>query len=269
MSRCYRFTLLLLLAAGSVSAGQLVNPTFDTERGWEKWRDGKQVERRLSENGRNGRCAFISAPTGEKGAYLQRIKNPEPGNYVFGCWFRTSLGKKCAQLQITGKRDGKTIFTRSVSLPGSLEWREGSLAFQVPSDTAELIVTLFVADGKAWFDDVTLKVVSGEKALSLEGKWKFYPGDVEKGFLPELNDVEWKEIKVPALWEKAGYPELEGFAWYRRKIELPDHLQNRHLVLVIGGISKADEADKAFTNVQLEKYLWMKKRLLEENITFS
>lgn len=33
--------------------------------------------------------------------------------------------------------------------------------------------------------------------------------------------------------------------------------------------SKADEADKAFTNVQLEKYLWMKKRLLEENITFS
>lgn len=101
------------------------------------WKTG---ERRLSENGRNGRCAFISAPAGEKGAYLQRLKNPVPGNYEFGCWFRTSLGKKCAQLQVTGKRAGKTAFMRSVSLPGSLEWKETSLAFQVPPDTTELIV---------------------------------------------------------------------------------------------------------------------------------
>ncbi|WP_294503459.1 beta-galactosidase [uncultured Victivallis sp.] len=241
MVRCHRFILPLLMMTGSVFGIQLVNPTFDTEHGWEKWRDGKQVERRLSENGRNGRCAFISAPAGEKGAYLQRLKNPVPGNYEFGCWFRTSLGKKCAQLQVTGKRAGKTAFMRSVSLPGSLEWKETSLAFQVPPDTTELIVTLFVADGKAWFDDVTLKIVSEQKALSLEGNWKFYPGDAAEGFRPELNDTAWKEIKVPALWEKEGYPELEGFAWYRRKIKLPDHLKNNHLMLVVGGISKADE----------------------------
>ena len=78
MVRCHRFILPLLMMTGSVFGVQLVNPTFDTEHGWEKWRDGKQVERRLSENGRNGRCAFISAPAGEKGAYLQRLKNPVP-----------------------------------------------------------------------------------------------------------------------------------------------------------------------------------------------
>lgn len=32
--------------------------------------------------------------------------------------------------------------------------------------------------------------------------------------------------------------------------------------------AKADEADKTFTNSQLEKFIWMKDRLLERNVTF-
>lgn len=58
----FPFLPLLLAAGGLLPAAQLVNPAFETEQGWEKWRDGKQTERRLSEHGRNNsRCAFISA----------------------------------------------------------------------------------------------------------------------------------------------------------------------------------------------------------------
>ena len=154
----FPFLPLLLAAGGLLPAAQLVNPAFETEQGWEKWRDGKQTERRLSEHGRNNsRCAFISAPAGEKGAYLQRIKNPQPGDYTLTCWYRTSLGKQCARLEVTGKRDGKAGFSRSAALPGSQDWNTGSLAFQLPAGITELIVTLFVANGKAWFDDLALQ----------------------------------------------------------------------------------------------------------------
>ena len=236
---------LLLAAGGLLPAAQLVNPAFETEQGWEKWRDGKQTERRLSEHGRNNsRCAFISAPAGEKGAYLQRIKNPQSGDYTLTCWYRTSLGKQCARLEVTGKRDGKAVFSRSAALPGSRAWHTGSLAFQLPAGITELIVTLFVADGKAWFDDLALQAAppaASPVELPLEGIWKFHPGDLAGAAAPEFDDSGWDNIKVPALWEKEGYPELEGFAWYRRRIELPPALRGRNLVLIAGGISKADE----------------------------
>lgn len=37
---------------------------------------------------------------------------------------------------------------------------------------------------------------------------------------PDLNTTAWDDIKVPSNWEAAGYPGLDGIAWYRTTVEL-------------------------------------------------
>ena len=50
---------------------------------------------------------------------------------------------------------------------------------------------------------------------SLDGVWDFFPGDHPPEVLDEL---EPQPIHVPALWEAQGYLDLDGVAWYRRRI---------------------------------------------------
>ena len=51
-------------------------------------------------------------------------------------------------------------------------------------------------------------------SISLDGTWDFVPGDDPSG--PSA------PIEVPGVWEAAGYPDLDGGAWYRRTFELAE-----------------------------------------------
>ncbi len=53
--------------------------------------------------------------------------------------------------------------------------------------------------------------------LSLDGTWDFVPGDHEHDALDEL---EPEAIRVPGLWEAQGHLDLDGVAWYRRRLEV-------------------------------------------------
>ena len=54
---------------------------------------------------------------------------------------------------------------------------------------------------------------------SLDGPWAFYPGVAE---LADLDEVPEKTVVVPGLWEAQGHLEVDGVAWYRRRVDVDD-----------------------------------------------
>lgn len=77
--------------------------------------------------------------------------------------------------------------------------------------------------------------------LSLSGRWKFSLGDDKTWALPTFNDGKWDEIAVPSAWEKQGYVEYDGFAWYRKHFVFPIDAKIETYYLQIGNIDDVDE----------------------------
>jgi len=85
-------------------------------------------------------------------------------------------------------------------------------------------------------------------AIDLSGKWKFEIGDDKDRAKNEYNDSKWKEVKVPAYWENEGYPNLDGIAWYRKRVEIDKKLGGAKLILLLG---KINDIDQVFFNGRL------------------
>ncbi len=81
--------------------------------------------------------------------------------------------------------------------------------------------------------------------IALDGEWKFCPGDNPDWKEPACNESDFVAIRVPSTWENAGYPELDGHAWYRKTFRLEQPFTEQALVLLLG---KIDDYDEAFLN---------------------
>lgn len=84
-----------------------------------------------------------------------------------------------------------------------------------------------------------------ELAIDLSGNWKFKTGDRMMWAQKELDDAFWEEIYVPSTWEKQGFQDYDGFAWYRTDVKLGPLWQGREVTLSLG---KIDDADEVFFN---------------------
>lgn len=82
-------------------------------------------------------------------------------------------------------------------------------------------------------------------AVGLSGIWKFMPGDEIDWSHREFDDSEWYDIMVPAYWEVQGFKDVNGFAWYRKKVVVPEKYRGEKLVLILG---KIDDLDETFFN---------------------
>jgi hypothetical protein len=79
----------------------------------------------------------------------------------------------------------------------------------------------------------------------LSGDWKFKPGDNLEWANPHFDDQNWSLLTVPGKWEHQGYPNLDGFAWYRKHIVLPKNMADDRWVLVLG---RVDDVDQIYFN---------------------
>jgi cephalosporin-C deacetylase-like acetyl esterase len=89
---------------------------------------------------------------------------------------------------------------------------------------------------------------SAAKDIVLTRGWKFSTGDNPKWSEPKFNDKKWKDIEVQKGWESAGYPDYDGFGWYRIRVVIPSELREgayveakKYLGLFLGAIDDADE----------------------------
>ncbi|MCG8310095.1 MAG: beta galactosidase jelly roll domain-containing protein [Cytophagales bacterium] len=83
---------------------------------------------------------------------------------------------------------------------------------------------------------------------NLSGYWKFSIGDNEEWIDPEFDDSDWDEIHVPDSWEKEGYDDYNGYAWYRKRFRITNFPHNQQLYLVLG---KIDDCDEVYFNGKL------------------
>jgi hypothetical protein len=68
--------------------------------------------------------------------------------------------------------------------------------------------------------DVLDYASSQRTVISLNGQWKFKAGDDPGYSSPNMDDSEWKSIRVPGFWNKQGFSEAT-VGWYRKKFFLP------------------------------------------------
>jgi stage II sporulation SpoE-like protein len=60
-----------------------------------------------------------------------------------------------------------------------------------------------------------------EPMVSLDGLWRFHPGDDPHWAEPDFDDSQWPLISSTQGWSEQGYKNMGGLAWYRAKIVIP------------------------------------------------
>jgi cephalosporin-C deacetylase len=87
----------------------------------------------------------------------------------------------------------------------------------------------------------------------LKFEWKFKLGDAPEWAGENFDDSGWPTIQAGDVWEKQGYLDYDGYAWYRQKVFVPLSLKNKAkenggLTLYLG---KIDDADYTYWNGEL------------------
>ncbi len=111
---------------------------------------------------------------------------------------------------------------------------------------ARLIYTIAIFIAFLLISAVT-KANDIENEISLKGRWSFKIGDNMSWALQQFNDSDWDKIYAPSDWEKEGYQNYDGFAWYRKKISIPESYKEQRIILELGYI---DDVDEVFFNGQ-------------------
>ncbi len=71
--------------------------------------------------------------------------------------------------------------------------------------------------------------------IKLHGKWRFHTDNEDKGFdlgyhKIDFDDSRWKEIEVPGMWGRQGFPEcITG--WYRKHFNVSNSLKGKKIFL--------------------------------------
>lgn len=84
----------------------------------------------------------------------------------------------------------------------------------------------------------------GNRKENLKGKWRFSLGDNKKFADPDYDHSRWEWIDVPSSWEREGFKEYDGYAWYRKEIKM-DLTSGKNLFVHLGRI---DDTDEVFLN---------------------
>ena len=93
-----------------------------------------------------------------------------------------------------------------------------------------------------WLATVFMLAGTGQATIDLAEGWRFSPdaqnaGITEKWFDPTYADDKWATLSAGARWESLGYPELDGAAWYRKRVDIPGEWAGKKIWLVMGGVN--------------------------------
>ncbi len=91
------------------------------------------------------------------------------------------------------------------------------------------------------------------EAIKLDSGWKFITGDNIEYARSDYDDTKWKNIKVDKPWEKYGYDNYDGFAWYRIKVFIPSDLVKKAILKdkIVFKMGKIDDVDQVYLNGEI------------------
>lgn len=71
--------------------------------------------------------------------------------------------------------------------------------------------------------------------------WNQEVNQVNKDYEKENFDASnWETMKLPTMWESAGYPDLDGIVWFRKVVDIPASWAGKDLKLDLGPIDDED-----------------------------
>ncbi|NWF88068.1 MAG: hypothetical protein HXY50_01255 [Ignavibacteriaceae bacterium] len=79
----------------------------------------------------------------------------------------------------------------------------------------------------------------------LPDNWLFKTGDDISYKDENIDESNWVRIRVPGNWEDQGFPNYDGYAWYRLHFEVDEDLGDQQLYLFLG---KIDDLDETYLN---------------------
>ncbi len=83
-----------------------------------------------------------------------------------------------------------------------------------------------------------------EAWLDIASAWRFKPDPDHVGLREGWHDVpyddaDWAVIDAGTRWEDHGFPEVDGYAWYRRRVDVPADWKASNVWLVLGAVNDA------------------------------
>jgi len=89
-------------------------------------------------------------------------------------------------------------------------------------------------------------VAAGSETMDLAAGWRFRPdpqdvGILEKWHTQAVSDADWTTLDAGSSWESQGHPELDGHAWYRKRVSIPADWQGKRAWIALGGVNDAYE----------------------------
>ncbi len=171
-------------------------------------------------------------------------------------FWETAYAASCEVLLSTDDKDWKSVYKQDRGAGGNEEISFGKTQ-------ARYIKLVFRKRATQWgyslseisIDGVDLtnfdKINTG-KIISLDGKWNFKTdpqnvGVKEKWFSDTGAPKDWAEIETGAFWEDQGFPDYDGYAWYKKDILIPENWNDGKAGLMIGGV---DDAYELYVNGQ-------------------
>ncbi len=73
-----------------------------------------------------------------------------------------------------------------------------------------------------------------------EAAWKKAMAANNNSYATSAVDTSWHAMKLPTVWENAGYPDLDGIVWFKRTIDIPASWVGKQLHLDLGPIDDYD-----------------------------
>lgn len=89
---------------------------------------------------------------------------------------------------------------------------------------------------------VGLMTAVQSQTIDLSENWKFKPepaGEKVDWQAPHFDDTDWSSVKAGVRWEDQGFPDVDGYAWYRRKVDVPQDWANQPVWLIFGALNDA------------------------------
>jgi hypothetical protein len=146
--------------------------------------------------------------------------------YHRGVWFNDP---DCLVVRPPLSLDEARVWTAIVALSGGMALLSDDLP-RLPTDRLALLqraLPVAPVRGRAVDAGVAAReiapAISASEAdpVPLRGVWRFHTGDDLTWAQPGFDDSAWETIMVPEIWERAGHPGYDGFAWYRTRFTLP------------------------------------------------
>ena len=91
---------------------------------------------------------------------------------------------------------------------------------------------------------ITISCVNSNfpETIDISKNWKFSPdenniGKSENWQAISYDDSQWKILDAGIKWEEQGYPDLDGYGWYRKTVEIPADWKGKDIWIKFGGVN--------------------------------